>query len=932
GTGPAESPRGSSSAVATPTITPDGGSFTDSVEVTLATTTAGASIYYTTDGSTPDTGSTLYTGSFSLTSSVTVRAIATAAGLTDSAVANATFTVTPGSGAGDPFQQDTSPDGLVSIEAENFDVNSPGTAHEWLLNTNASLSAGEGMRAAPNLGVNRNADYASYSPRLDYQVNFQQGGVVYVWILGIGANTGDDSLHVGLNNTETSSADRIEPLTVGPNPIWVNNTKDAAVATLTIPSAGEHTINVWMREDGYIVDKIVLTTNASFVPSGTGPAESPRGSGSTLVLPFTDDFSDGNSDGWSFVDDTLIPSVWSVVSGELQQISNVGSNASAGALDGLYHLASYALLQNATALADYRFEVDVQLNSEFGEECGVMWRYQNDQNYYRVSFSLRDGFGLLQKRTSGSWTTLAKNGRGLEKGRSYSLRIDVVGSNMHVSVDGEKVFATHDSSLSSGSVTLYGRNQCAFDDVSLTDVPLVPSIAVASPSDYSVAEGQIIPVSAVVLNASVGSSVEFQLAGSPCTASVETQPGLFESTCSHPLSGVYGLTATLTGGAQTDMDELISVGLGGSNWVGQGDSNTNGVGDAFQGDGITTSGRRISYQGYQSNLEEFALATDPATPAIVFNTGVGGDRAQNLFSRVDGLLEQHADASRVLVSIGTNDVLAGNPSGLGCSGASCNGTFIDYVQDSVDSLAAGGKQPWVASLLPIFGNGSGLFSDPVNAALNVRAREYNDALTLQLAGAQTGPDLYTFFLGAANRVFLFEDLIHPNGLGHLIVAKLWENAILGSSDLPFFADSLSVRVGGITQTPLTYKQTLLDVGDQIYVDDSVSVTVIPAGYENARWIRTVNTNRNATDADYLEFDLGSKTASVYVAFDLTATLPSWMVTGWVDTGSVISTNSGAVPALKLYRNAGRTGVVQLGGAESATTGAAGNYVVLLVEE
>jgi hypothetical protein len=55
---------------------------------------------------------------------------------------------------------------------------------------------------------------------------------------------------------------------------------------LTVPTAGLHIFNLWMREDGFAVDKVVLTpTNSIYTPTGTGPAESP-GPGIT-VTPIT---------------------------------------------------------------------------------------------------------------------------------------------------------------------------------------------------------------------------------------------------------------------------------------------------------------------------------------------------------------------------------------------------------------------------------------------------------------------------------------------------------------------------------------------------------------------------------------------------------------------------------------------------------------------
>jgi len=77
---------------ATPTATPNGGTFTTSVSVTLETATAGAEIFFTTDGTVPTSASTLFDAPIVLTATTTIRAIATAANMTDSEVLEITFT------------------------------------------------------------------------------------------------------------------------------------------------------------------------------------------------------------------------------------------------------------------------------------------------------------------------------------------------------------------------------------------------------------------------------------------------------------------------------------------------------------------------------------------------------------------------------------------------------------------------------------------------------------------------------------------------------------------------------------------------------------------------------------------------------------------------------------------------------------------------
>jgi len=78
---------------ATPTFSPVAGTYTGAQTVTISDTTPGSTIYYTTDGSTPTTSSTVYSSAITVSTSETVNAIATATGLTNSAVGSAAYTI-----------------------------------------------------------------------------------------------------------------------------------------------------------------------------------------------------------------------------------------------------------------------------------------------------------------------------------------------------------------------------------------------------------------------------------------------------------------------------------------------------------------------------------------------------------------------------------------------------------------------------------------------------------------------------------------------------------------------------------------------------------------------------------------------------------------------------------------------------------------------
>ena len=78
---------------ATPTFSPVAGEVEKGTTVTISTETDGATIYYTTDGSTPTTGSTAYTSAITINSAKTIKAIAVKDGMANSAVAEAAYTV-----------------------------------------------------------------------------------------------------------------------------------------------------------------------------------------------------------------------------------------------------------------------------------------------------------------------------------------------------------------------------------------------------------------------------------------------------------------------------------------------------------------------------------------------------------------------------------------------------------------------------------------------------------------------------------------------------------------------------------------------------------------------------------------------------------------------------------------------------------------------
>ena len=197
---------------------------------------------------------------------------------------------------------------LVSIEAEYHDLTTESATHRWRHTNRDGASNDASMITTPDYGAL--SETVADAPMMSYFVHFDRPGTHHVWVRGWGGDLEgegrSDSLHVGLNGALAPEGGQL-----GDFPTaawhWSRGMRSGAVAALEVPSAGVHALNVWMREDGLAVDKIVVTSDPAFVPEGTGPVHDDGTDASGTPTPVNDSAADtdpasggggGGSIGW----------------------------------------------------------------------------------------------------------------------------------------------------------------------------------------------------------------------------------------------------------------------------------------------------------------------------------------------------------------------------------------------------------------------------------------------------------------------------------------------------------------------------------------------------------------------------------------------------------------------------------------------------------
>ncbi len=146
--------------------------------------------------------------------------------------------------------------GQVVARAINFDDARP--------NVDSWTQAGDAMVLDPS----DNGDVwlpAGTGPRLSYRVNVTETGEFYLHVHATtGPNNGSDSLFAGMDGV----------------PLPAEYDYDSAATQwrtglFDVNTTGLHTLDIWGREDGITVRKLVLNRSPS-APQGNGPGESLR--------------------------------------------------------------------------------------------------------------------------------------------------------------------------------------------------------------------------------------------------------------------------------------------------------------------------------------------------------------------------------------------------------------------------------------------------------------------------------------------------------------------------------------------------------------------------------------------------------------------------------------------------------------------------------
>ncbi|MDO6693317.1 hypothetical protein Q4574_08475 [Aliiglaciecola sp. 3_MG-2023] len=194
--------------------------------------------------------------------------------------------------------------GLLVIEAENFATQHLDNARRWIIFSKNTphhnypdadrahyldASNGRYIEILPDtrsnhhetLIINENfSNNAGAMAVLSYPAYFQTPGKYYVWARAFSTGSEDNGVHIGINGQWPTSSQRLQFCQGKHKWTWSsaqrvsgNHCGTPNTIVIDIPHKGVHNLMVSMREDGFELDKLLLTQDASYQPTGQDKPE-----------------------------------------------------------------------------------------------------------------------------------------------------------------------------------------------------------------------------------------------------------------------------------------------------------------------------------------------------------------------------------------------------------------------------------------------------------------------------------------------------------------------------------------------------------------------------------------------------------------------------------------------------------------------------------
>ena len=114
----------------------------------------------------------------------------------------------------------------------------------------------------------------------------------------------------------------------------------------------------------------------------------------------------------------------------------------------------------------------MKLKSNDNGSLGVMFRYFDNNSYYRFTWNSYSSVRRLERKLNGTFQVLAEDAIPYVRSQTYSLEILAKGSSLELKIDGNVIFQGIDSSIPRGGIALYSwfNRGSIFEDVLVKDV------------------------------------------------------------------------------------------------------------------------------------------------------------------------------------------------------------------------------------------------------------------------------------------------------------------------------------------------------------------------------------------------------------------------------------------------------------------------------